>query len=288
MDKKAQRPDDYFALYDKSELTYANSFPQFYKRWFIKSVEWLTARVTLYRKMRRFEGNRSEGAQFWQDVLDEMNIKLNIPTDEYNRIPRQGPLVVVANHPHGLIDGIVMGAILSKVRDDYQILTRALLVGVKRVEKFLLPVAFSHEENAVRRNVEMRQRALQALKKGHVIALFPAGTVSTSETFFGKPKEPEWATFTAKLIQHSGASVLPVYFTGSNTRLFQIANLISDTLRQSLLLFEIKAAFNRAQAPVIGEVIDSAVIAQYKNDRQGLMNFLREETLRLCPDGSDC
>lgn len=287
MDKNLQPSDEYFALYDKSELTYANSFPQFYKRWFIKSVEWLTARVTLYRKMQRFEGNRSEGAQFWQDVLDEMNIELSVSTDDYQRIPRQGPLVVVANHPHGLIDGIVMGAILSKVRDDYQILTRALLVGVKRVEKYLLPVAFPHEENAVRRNVEMRQRALQTLKNGHVIALFPAGTVSTSRTFFGKPIEPEWATFTAKMIQQSGARVLPVYFTGSNTRLFQIANLLSDTLRQSLLLYEIKAAFNRAQSPVIGEVIDPAALAQYKNDRQGLMNFLREETLRLGPESAD-
>ena len=286
MVQKLQQPDDYFALYDESELTYANSFPQFYKRWFIKSVEYLTARVTLHRKMRRFQGNRSEGAQFWQDVLDEMNIELSIPADDYQRIPRQGPLVVVSNHPHGLIDGIVMGTILSKVRDDYQILTRALLVGVKRVEKYLLPVAFAHEENAVRRNIEMRQRAVQALKEGHVIALFPAGTVSTSDTFFGKPKEPEWATFTAKMIQQSGARVLPVYFTGSNTRLFQIANILSETLRQSLLLFEIKAAFNKAQTPVIGNVIDPTVIARYKNDRQGLMNYLRLETLKLCPDNT--
>ena len=284
MNEENNRPEDYYALYDKSELTYANSFPQFYKRWFIKAVEWSTARINLYRRMRSFQAkDRSEGAEFWQAVLDEMNIELAIPDADYKRIPSEGPLVIVSNHPHGLIDGIVMGTILSKVRDDFEILTRALLVGVERVEKYLLPVAFPHEEDSVRRNVEMRARAMRSLKDGHAIALFPAGTVSTSDTFFGEPKEREWATFTAKMIDQSGARVLPIYFTGSNTRWFQIANLLSETLRQSLLLYEIKAAFNKTQKPVIGEIIDPDVIAKFDKDRKGLMAFLREETLKLKP-----
>lgn len=275
--------EEYYALYDKSELTYANSFPQWYKRLFIKTVEWCTARVFLYRRMKRFEGNRSEGHQFWQDVLDEMNIELLTPAEDYERIPKTGPVIIVSNHPHGLVDGLVMGCMLSKVRDDFQILTRALLVGVERVEPNLIPVAFPHEEDSVRQNVEARARALRSVKAGGCIALFPAGTVSTSDTWFGEPKERDWATFTAKMILQSGATVVPIYFTGSNTRLFHIANRISDMMRQSLLLFEIKAAFNKKQTPVIGEPVDPEIIKSYSKDREGLMAYLREETLKLKP-----
>ncbi|MEM0977065.1 MAG: lysophospholipid acyltransferase family protein [Pseudomonadota bacterium] len=275
--------EEYYNLYDKSELTYANSFPQWHKRFFIKAVEWMTARIFLYRRMKRFEGNRSVGHQFWKDVLDEMGIELLTPEVDYERIPKTGPVIIVSNHPHGLVDGLVMGCMLSKVRDDFQILTRALLVGVERVEPNLIPVAFPHEEDSVRQNVEARARAMRAVKEGGCVALFPAGTVSTSDTWFGEPKERAWATFTAKMILQSGATVVPVYFTGSNTRLFHIANRISDMLRQSLLLYEIKAAFNKKQTPVIGHAVDPKIIQSFSKDREGLMAYLRAETLKLKP-----
>lgn len=270
-------------LYDKSELTYANSFPQFSKRWFIKVIEILTARYYLLYKMRRWERAKNKNPDFWASILEEMNIELTTPLEDIKRIPASGSLIIISNHPHGLIDGLVMARLISQVRDDYQILTRAFLVGVKRVEQYLLPVAFPHEPDSVRRNIKMRQQAIQALKDGHCIALFPAGTVSTSETFFGEPTEREWATFTAKMIAQSGAHVLPIYFTGNNTRWFQIANRLSVTLRQSLLLYEIRAAFGKKQHPVIGKVVDPKIIQSYQKDREGLMAYLREETLKLKP-----
>lgn len=270
-------------LYDRSELTYSNSFPQFYKRWFIQLIEFLTARYYLLYKMRRWERNDQKDPDFWKSVLEEMKIELTTPQEDIARIPSEGPLIIVSNHPHGLIDGLIMARLISHVRDDYQILTRALLVGVKRVEKYLLPVAFPHEEGAIRKNVEMRAKAIKALKEGHCIALFPAGTVSTSDTFFGEPTEREWATFTAKMIAQSGARVLPIYFTGRNTRWFHVANRLSDTLRQSLLLYEIRASFGKKQNPVIGQLIGPEDIEQFKTDREGLMAFLREETLKLKP-----
>ena len=270
-------------LYDRSDLTYANSFPQFYKRWFIKFIELLTARYYLLYKMRRWERNPNKDPDFWISVLDEMNIEITTPLEEIKRIPADGPLIIVSNHPHGLIDGIVMARLIGHVRQDYQILTRALLVGVKRAEQFLLQVAFPHEEDSVRKNMQMRAKAIQSLKEGHCIALFPAGTVSTSDTFFGEPTEREWATFTAKMIAQSGAKVLPIYFTGRNTRWFQMANRLSETLRQSLLLYEIRAAFGKKQNPVIGELIDPSELEQFKTDREGLMSYLRQETLKLKP-----
>jgi putative hemolysin len=270
-------------LYDRSELTYANSFPSRGKRMFIMFVEALTARYYLLYKMRKWERRQNKDPDFWVSVLKEMNIELTTAKEEIARIPSEGPLVIVSNHPHGLIDGIIMAHLISHVRDDYQILTRALLVGVTRVEKYLLPVSFPHEEDSVRKNINMRKTAISSLQDGHCIALFPAGTVSTSDTYFGEPTEREWATFTAKMVRQSGAKVLPIYFTGANSRWFQIANKLGDTLRQSLLLYEIRKSFNKKQSPVIGELIDPEVIKSYEKDAKGLMAFLREETLKLKP-----
>jgi putative hemolysin len=270
-------------LFDQSELTYANSFPSRTKRIFISVIEAFTARYYLLYKMRKWEKDQNKDPDFWISVLDEMNIELTTAVDDIKRIPSEGPLVIVSNHPHGLIDGIVMARLISQVRDDYQILTRALLVGVTRIEQYLLPVSFPHEQDSVRKNIQMRQKAIAALKDNHCIALFPAGTVSTSDTYFGEPTEREWATFTAKMIRQSGARVLPIYFTGANSRWFHIANKLGDTLRQSLLLYEIRHAFNKKQSPVIGELIDPEIVKSYEKDAKGLMAFLREETLKLKP-----
>ena len=268
-------------LYDPGDLSYANSFPDFWRRNFIKTIELLTARPYLLYKMRKWEKNQNKPDDFWESVLEEMNIKLQLTKEGMARIPKTGPLVVVSNHPQGLVDGIMMARLLSQVRDDYQILTRALLVGVEKVEKYLLPVSFPHEENAIKNNVNMRKKAISSLRDGHCIALFPAGTVATSKTFFGPITEPSWMPFTAKMILQTGAQVVPIYYDGSNTRMFQIANCISPLFRQSLLLYEIRAGFNKVQRPEIGEPIDPAKIAEFQKDTPGLMEFLRAETLKL-------
>ena len=137
---------------------------------------------------------------------------------------------------------------------------------VPRIEKYLLPVAFPHEENAIKDNIETRKRAIEHVKDGGCIALFPAGGVSTSPTFFGEAIDPEWPTFTAKMIRQTGAQVLPMYYPGQNSRAYQIANLLSVTLRQSLLLHEIKVAVGKDQGPRVGELVPQEVLASYEKD----------------------
>jgi putative hemolysin len=269
--------------YKATDLTYAGSFTSPWKRALIRVIENVTGRLKLLWLVRAWERDENRDPDFWKSVLDRMDVKLTTSKEQLESIPKEGPLVVVSNHPHGLVDGIVMAHLLSHARDDYKILARAFLKHVPRIDKYLLPVAFPHEPDAIQTNIRMRKDAIAHLNQGGCIALFPAGTVATSDTWFGPVVDPDWLPFTAKMIRQSGAQVLPVFFPGSNSRAYQIANKLSVTLRQALLLHEIKYAMHKDQAVVVGDLISPDVLAAYEKDGPGLMKFLKQKTYDLKP-----
>ena len=268
--------------YDIKRLSYAGTFTNPWKANAIRTIEWLTAKWTLLQLIRKFERRGAPvGQPFWPQALEIMGIDVKTPPAQIARIPATGPLVVVANHPHGLVDGMVLACLIGQVRTDYKILTRSLLTGIPEIEEFMLPVPFPHEPNAQEESLKMRAECMAQLKRGGVIVLFPAGAVAHSETFFGPAIEGEWNPFTAKMLARSGAAVLPIYFPGKNSRAYQIANKLGATLRQGLLLHEIKRALFKPQAPVIGHPKTAAEMAEaLKHPRQFLAD-LRAETLAL-------
>lgn len=271
--------------YDMRRLSYAGTFSNPLKSGSIRAIEWLTAKVTLLRLIRDFERSGAPvGAPFWPKAMRQMGIRIDTPSEEIARIPATGPVVVVANHPHGLVDGMVMAALINEVRSDFKILTRSLLTGIPEVEQFMIPVPFPHEDNARELGLQMRNEAMAHLKAGGVIILFPAGKVAMSEGFFGPAIESEWNVFTHKMIQRSGAAILPMHFTGQNSRAFLIANKLSDTLRQGLLLYEIKRALFKPQRPFIGEPIPAAVLKDWEGNPRGFLAWLRDHTLALGRD----
>ena len=274
------RPD--YVPYDKRRLSYANSFDNPFKANAIRTMEWFTGKVTLLRLIRSFERQGLEtGQAFWSKALAHMGITLATPQEQIENVPRQGPVVVVANHPHGLVDGMVLAELIGRTRQDYRILTRNLLTGVSEIAEFMIPVPFPHEENALELNLEMRRRAMEHLGAGGVVVLFPAGMIASSETWFGPAVEPDWNPFTAKLIQRSGATVVPIYFPGQNSRAYQIAAKISATLRQGLLLHEVVHMLNKPQRPVVGAPIGRDVIDGWKSNPRGFVAWLRQRTLDL-------
>lgn len=268
--------------YDRRKLSYANTFTNPIQRNTIKTLELLTGKLRLLRKVRQFEKmGIPVGQPFWKQALDLLGINLITKQSEIAKIPNKGSLVITANHPHGLVDGMVLAELIGKVRTDYKILTRSLLTGVKQIDQFMIPVPFDHEENALKKSLEMRKTAMDHLKKGGVIVIFPSGKVASSETMFGNVVEGEWNPFTAKLIQKSGANVLPIFFPGANSRIYQMANQISATLRQGLLIYEVVHAMNKPQNPCVGSVIKQDEITYWKSDPRGFMRWLREQTLAL-------
>lgn len=268
--------------YDMRRLSYAGTFTNPFKAGSIRLIEWLTAKVQLLALIRSFEKSGApHGSPFWPKAIKHMGIRIDTPPEEIARIPKTGPVVVVANHPSGLVDGMIMAEMVNRVRSDFRILTRSLLTGIPEVEEFMIPVPFPHEENSRELGLEMRNLTMEHLKRGGVIILFPAGRVACSETWFGTAVEAEWNVFTHKMIHRSGATILPIYFPGQNSRIYQIANLVSATVRQGLLLYEIKRSLFKPQRPVIGEPISASVLKDWEGNPRGFLAWLRQHTLDL-------
>ena len=282
LDQSSENGQDPDTPYDRKKLSYANTFTNPVQRNTIKTLELLTGKLRLLRKVRQFEKmGIPVGQPFWKQALDLLGINLLAKQSEISKIPKKGSLVITANHPHGLVDGMVLAELIGKVRTDYKILTRSLLTGVKQIDQFMIPVPFDHEENALKKSLEMRKSAMDHLENGGVVVIFPSGKVASSETMFGDVVEGDWNPFTAKLIQKSGANVVPIFFPGSNSRIYQIANQISATLRQGLLIYEVVHAMNKPQKPLVGSLIKQDEISVWKSDPRGFMRWLRERTLSL-------
>ncbi|MBT9384710.1 lysophospholipid acyltransferase family protein [Pseudooceanicola sp. CBS1P-1] len=277
------RPFGPRSRYDRRSLTYSNTFDDPVKRNIIRTMEWMTGKLTILRLIRRFErqGN-PQGQAFWKACLDVMGIPVTTPQAQLDRIPAEGPVVVVANHPHGMVDGMIMAELIGRRRLDYKILTRSVLDGIDEIaSSYMIPVPFPHAPDAQEKMVEMRAKAMAHLKQGGLVAVFPSGVVATSETMFGPVVEADWNVFTAQLIRRSGAKVVPIHFTGGNSRWYHMANRVSATLRQGLLLHEIVQALNKPQAPVVGAVVEPERMAQLQSDPRGFMAWLRAHTLGL-------
>ncbi|MEO1139517.1 MAG: lysophospholipid acyltransferase family protein [Pseudomonadota bacterium] len=272
-----------FTKYDRRSLTYANSFDSPRTAFTIRAIEWFTGKITILKMIRAFEKKGAPtGQAFWRAALDTMGIPLLTPQKQIDYIPKDGPVVVVANHPHGLVDGMILADLIGRRRTDYKILTRALLTGIDEVAaSYMISVPFPHEPDAQRKSVEMRASAMAHLKEGGLISVFPSGVVASSDTLFGPVIEREWNVFTAQMIRRSGAKVVPIFFPGANSRSYQMANRISATLRQSLLLNEVVKGCNKPQKPVVGPPIDDEHMAILEKDPRGFMTWLRDHTLRL-------
>lgn len=272
-----------FKNYDKSSLSYASTFEDPKLARIIRMIEAMTGKLTVLRLVREFERRGvPKGQKFWRSALDVMGIDLTTPQEQLQRIPKDGPVIVVANHPHGMVDGMIFADLIGRVRDDYRILTRSLLTDLDEVAgSYMIPVPFPHDPDAQRKGVKMRAEAMSHLADGGVVALFPAGVVAHSETWFGPAIEADWNVFTAKLIRKSGATVVPIKFPGANSRMYQIANQISPVLRQGLLLHEIVHSLNKPQGPIVGHALDAELVDEKSKDPREFMKWLREHTLNL-------
>ena len=269
-------------MLDYKTFTYADSQDPLYKQYIVKTVEALTGKFKLWRLYERYHNDPNKGERgFWESALDLMQINVHFDRAKLENMPKDDPLVIVANHPYGILDGLVIGYIASQIRDDYRVLTNSVLCKAEEIQNHVLPVDFSPTKEAWEMNLESRQKARALLKLGGCLVIFPAGGVSYKHRMKDKQAwDNAWQPFTAALIQGNKANVLPLYFEGQNSNLFQRASLTSPLLRTSLFFREVARRIESDVRVKVGDIIKYEEISYIKN-REDLCHYLWKETYRI-------
>ncbi len=213
-------------------------------------------------------------------LLAEMKIKLDVQPADLERVPIKGPLVAVANHPFGVLDGAALTVLLSRVRPDVKILTNSLLEGIPELHEHCIFVDPFHTPSSADKNVKPLKQAMEWLRQGGALAVFPAGEVSQWNVREAQITDPTWNAVAARLVRKTGASALPVYFCGRNSAAFQLLGLINPRLRTLFLLQEFLQQREKEVQVRIGGAIPSELIASLDNDEEAT-EYLRLRTYLL-------
>ncbi|MDJ0827154.1 MAG: lysophospholipid acyltransferase family protein [Rhodobacter sp.] len=264
------------------EISYASSVQSKGGRAVIRVLENATGRLRLIRRAEGYEKEIAAGRDFWQVMVERYGLSLDVVRGSLANIPAEGPLILVSNHPYGILDGLMIGHILSLVRGDFRILANRVFRRARELDEIILPISFDDTKAALKLNVETRKTALRYLADGGAIGIFPGGTVATAKTPFARPLDPAWRTFTAKMIAKSEAAVVPIYFDGHNSRLFQVASHLHFTLRMALLINEFRARVDEPVKIAVGAPIPRADL-EANRDPKSMMDFLRQRTYALSP-----
>ncbi|WP_270729952.1 lysophospholipid acyltransferase family protein [Shimia sp. Alg240-R146] len=265
------------------DISYAYSAQTKGGRAMIRVMENATGRLKLIKRAQGYENEVAAGRDFWEVMRERYGLTLEVVGGSLSNIPTTGPLIMIANHPYGILDGLMMGNILSQTRGDFRILAHQVFRKAEDLNKIILPISFDETKEAVKLNLQTRKTSLDYLASGGAIGIFPGGTVSTAERPFGLPMDPGWRGFTARMVAKSEATVVPVYFDGHTSRLFQIASHLHVTLRMGFLIREFKKRVDTPVRVVVGKPLDADAVKSRATDTKALMDFLRDSTYSLSP-----
>jgi putative hemolysin len=258
-------------------ISYATPDDPPLRRAVIRAVERWTGRQTIERLYRGLQD--IAGARFWGAALRRLDVTLEVAGD-LEAVPESGPVVFVANHPFGVVDGLALCHLVSRVRPDFRILINSALCRDERLNDYFLPVDFGGGPSARRTNVRSIRRALERLDAGGAVALFPAGGIATAPVGWGAAQELEWKPFAAKLVASAEAAAVPVCFHGQNSRLFHLASQLSTTLRLALVIREMKQQMGATLPVSVGQPLPYDRLKQAES-REALTARLREATAAL-------
>lgn len=266
------------------DISYSHSAETRYGKMMIRLMENSTGRLRLIKRAEGYETDVANGRNFWDVIAERYGLSLDVVGGSLNNIPRDKPVILIANHPYGILDGLMLGYILSKTRGDFRMLAHQVFRKAEDLNKVILPISFDDTKAAMRTNLNTRKEALSYLGDGGAIGIFPGGTVSTAATPFSQPMDPGWRGFTARMVGKSDAVVVPLYFDGHTSRLFQIASHLHYTLRMGLLIKEFKKRVDTPVRVVVGDPIERDVLDPLSRDSKAMMDFLRKATYELSPN----
>ncbi len=215
-----------------------------------------------------------------ENLLAEMRVRLQVGFADQARIPASGPVVVVANHPYGVLDGAILAVLLTRVRPDVKILTNSLLGDVPELQKHCIFVDPFRTDRSVELNRRALREALAWLQQGGMLAMFPAGEVSHWQMPAAQIADPEWNDTAVRLIRRTGATTLPMYFCGHNGVGFQLMGMLHPRLRTAFLLQEFLQQEGKTVEVRVGSGIQADAVEAIRDDREAI-DYLRWRTCLL-------
>ena len=266
-------------------FSYSTADQPLIQRAVIQAIEKIGGQRKLKKLYEEHQESVKGGENFFDAAVRLLRVDVQFDTAALALTPKNGPVVFISNHPYGVLDGIILTWLALKVRPDTKVLANSVLCQAPDARENLLPVDFAETREARETNVKSRHAARAWLQQGHAIGIFPGGGVSTTERpLKGPAVDLPWAPFTAKLIGPSRATVVPIYFVGQNSRLFQLASHLSLTLRLSLVFRETARRIGTSLKVRVGRPVPFDEIAHLE-DRTALVQELRKRTFDLAEQG---
>ena len=197
--------------------------------------------ITVIDKLYGESIAKNTNDNFWSSAIKVLNIDLEINYQNDAEVPRQGPLIVVCNHPFGIIDGILVGKIISFYRDDYMFLANSALQKIPEIKDRIIPVDLStlEKKNSKASSLSSMRKVHSHLNEGGVLIIFPGGEVSSAQRIWDTPVDPVWSPLPVKLSRTFNCGILPIFIHGSSSLLFQFVTKISFSLRKYFLFREV-------------------------------------------------
>jgi len=245
------------------------------------SIGWVLLRLTKLQAINRFyDQNKSLPPQdFLNAVLDHFKINFQIPEEDFKRLPKSGPFITISNHPLGAIDGVLLMKLILMYRADYKIMANFLLQRVAPMTPYIFPVNPFEDHKSASNSSSGFKQALQHIRNGHSLGIFPAGEVSTTRE--GRNiVDKEWAVPVMKLIQRAEVPIVPIYFHAKNSALFYRLASWKDLFRTAKLPSELTTQKYRAIKVRIGHPI-SVVLQKEQETLVSFTDLLRRKTYML-------
>ncbi|MEM8876420.1 MAG: lysophospholipid acyltransferase family protein [Pseudomonadota bacterium] len=254
------------------------------KRAVIRSIELLGGQRRLRKLYESTQTDRMKEETFFDSALRYLAIDVRFDTARLALAPKDGPVIFIANHPYGVLDGITLTWLCMQVRPDVKVLANSVLCRIPEARDNLLPIDFADTKEAMETTLQSRLASQKWLAQGRAIGIFPGGGISTAaRPLRGPALDLPWAPFLAKLVRASKATVVPVYFSGQNSRMFQLASHMSQTLRLSLMFRETARRIGTRLDVAVGEPIPYDALA-HLNNRADMLDVLRRSVFSMAPD----